>query len=162
MRAHIREHTDKSTEMKAHIWKHRDESTQMRAHRCESTQSRTNIWEHTYESTHTHMTAHIWEHTYMKAQILSTHMRAQRKAHISEHSGEHTSEPAQPRSRGTSHKSHFVWKFTGKMPDPKPKRVILCGNVQEKCRTRIPRPAFYMEIDRKKRTWEGHKSHFLR
>ena len=68
--------------------------------------------EHTYESTH------------MKAHILSTHMKAQRRAHISEHSGEHTYEPAQPQRRGTGHKSHFVWKFTGKMPNPTPTTSI--------------------------------------
>ena len=98
----------------------------------------------------------------MKAHILSTHMKAQERAHRSEHSGEHTYEPAQPRSRGTSHKSHFVWKFTRKMPDPKPKRAVLCRNLQEKCRTRIPRPAFYMEVYKKKRTWGCHESHFVR
>ena len=39
-------------------------------------------------------------------------------------------------------KSHFVWKFKGEMPDPKRKRAILCGNLQEKCQTQIPRTAF--------------------
>ena len=85
---------------------------------------------------------HTFESTHMKAHILITHTKAQRRAYISEHSGEHTYEPAQPPSRGTSHKSHFVWKFIRKMPDPKPKRAILCGNLEDKCRTRIPPPAF--------------------
>ena len=63
-------------------------------------------------------------------------------------------EPAQSKCTWTFHKSHFVWKFTGKMPDPNPgtsfcaslrsqnahghfTRAILCGNLQEKCRTPI-------------------------
>ena len=47
--------------------------------------------ERTYGSTH------IWEHTHM---------------------GAHTYEPAQPKRTWTCHKSRFVWKCTGKMPDP--------------------------------------------
>ena len=62
--------------------------------------------------------------------------------------------PAKSKCTWTFHKSHFVWKFTGKMPDPNPgtsfyaslrsqnahghfTRAILCGNLQEKCRTPI-------------------------
>ena len=40
-------------------------------------------------------------------------------------------------------------------------RAILCGNLQEKCRTQIPGNAFCVEIYRKKRTWTCHKSHFV-
>ena len=50
------------------------------------------------------------------------------------HIGKHTYEPAQPKRTGTGHRSHFVWKFTGKMPDLQPARGILCRNLQEKCR----------------------------
>ena len=40
-------------------------------------------------------------------------------------------------------------------------RAILCGNLQEKCRTRIPGMAFCMQIYRKKRTCTCHKSRFV-
>ena len=40
-------------------------------------------------------------------------------------------------------------------------RAILYGNLQEKCRTRIPGAAFCVEIYRKKRTWTCDKSHFV-
>ena len=60
----------------------------------------------------------------------------------------------------TCHKRHFVRKFTGKMPDANPAasilyepakskciyghvtRGILCGNLQGKCWTLIPRQEF--------------------
>ena len=45
-----------------------------------------------------------------------------------------------------SRKRHFVWKFTGKRPEPNPEKAILCGNVREKCQTQIPRPAFCMSL----------------
>ena len=100
---------------RAHIREHK-RSTQMRAQR------RAHIGEHAYESKHR-----------------STHM----KAHIQEHKGEHTYEPAQPKGTWTCHKSHFVWKFTRKMPD------TLSG--EHLC----------MEIYEKKRTWTCHKSDFV-
>jgi hypothetical protein len=34
-------------------------------------------------------------------------------------------EPAQPKCAWTCHKGHFVWKFTGKMPDAYPAPIIL-------------------------------------
>ena len=46
-------------------------------------------------------------------------------------------------SGGTCYKSHFVWKFKGKVPDPDSRDSILCGNLQEKW------------------TWRRHKSHFV-
>ena len=42
-----------------------------------------------------------------------------------------------------AHKSHVVWKFIGKMPDPFPRTPILCEPAQSK------------------RTWTFHKSHFV-
>ena len=138
--------------------------------------------------------------------------------------GKHTScEPAQPKCRRTLHKSHFVWKFrgkmaaghlqghrfvracasrnahgqstkpfcmrkfTGKMPNilcknpgnTNPRetfcaslrrrnahghvtRGILCGNLQGKCRTRIPRTPVLCEPAQSKCTWTCHKRHFVR
>ena len=81
----------------------------------------------------------------------------------------------------TCQKSHFVWKFTGKKAQAQVTgailwlpgttfwmeveahvtRAILYGNLQEKCRTRMLRSAFCVEIYRKKRTWTCHKSHFV-
>ena len=76
----------------------------------------------------------------------STHMRSQEQA----------------KSTGTScEKSHFVWKFTGKNAHGHVRRAILSGNLQEKCRTRISRHPFCVEIYRKKRAWTLHKSHFV-
>ena len=34
---------------------------------------------------------------------------------------------------GRSHKSHFVWKLTGKMPDASPGASVLCEPAQSKC-----------------------------
>ena len=38
-------------------------------------------------------------------------------------------------------------------------RAILCGNLNEKCRTPSPQEPFCMEIYRKTRTWTWHESH---
>ena len=57
------------------------------------------------------------------------------RAHIREHTYEHT---------WAFHKSHFVWKFTRKMPDPDPAAHVLCEPAQSK------------------RTWTFHQSHFVR
>ena len=57
---------------------------------------------------------------------------------------------AEPKAR----KRQFVRKMTGKMPDPKRARGILCRNLQEKCRTQIPRPAFYASL--RSRNAHGH------
>ena len=60
-------------------------------------------------------------------------------------SGKHTlCEPAQSKFTWTCHKTHFVRKFTGKMPDANPGTSILCEPAQAKC------------------TWACHKSHFVR
>ena len=47
-----------------------------------------------------------------------------------------------PKRTWRGQKSHFVWKFAGKMPDPKPTRDILCGILQENRRTWSPGIAF--------------------
>ena len=52
------------------------------------------------------------------------------KAHMWEHIGEHTYELAQPQRTWTGHKSHFVWKFIGKMPDPNSGVQVLCELAQ--------------------------------
>ena len=44
---------------------------------------------------------------------------------------------------GRSHKSHFVWKFTGKMAEDTSAASVLCEPAQSKC------------------TWTFHKSHFV-
>ena len=56
---------------------------------------------------------------------------------------------------------HFVWKFTGKNAHGHVTRAILCGNLQEKCRTHFYRPPLCVEIYRKKRAWTWHKGHFV-
>ena len=77
--------------------------------------------------------------------------------------------------------THFVWKFKGKKAQAQVTgailwlpgitfwmeveahvaRAILYGNLQEKCRSRISRPPFCVEIYRKKRTWTCQKSNFV-
>ena len=49
----------------------------------------------------------------------------------------------------------ILWKFTGKMLDPKPARGILCGDLQENRRTRILGSTFCARL----RTRNGH-GHF--
>ena len=48
----------------------------------------------------------------------------------------------------TSMKSHFVWKFTGKMPDPIFADGILCGNLQGKTHMDMSEEPFCVEIYR--------------
>ena len=108
---------------RANIWEHK-RSTRMKA----------DIWEHNKE--------HTYESTHMKAHILSTHMKAQRRAYISEHSGVHIWACAAAKQRDKSQEP-FCVEIYRKNARPQAKRAILCGNVLEKCRTRIPRPAFY-------------------
>ena len=76
-------------------------------------------------------------------------MRAQRRKAGPKSEKHMLGECAQWKPKWTCHKSHFVSKFTGKMPDPKPARGILCGDLQEKCRTRSPPAALCVEIYRK-------------
>ena len=63
------------------------------------------------------MIAHTWEHTYE-----STHMRAHRRRKMPDPDAADSvlCETAQSKRTWTFHKSHFAWKFTGKMPDPHP------------------------------------------
>ena len=62
---------------------------------------------------------------------------------------------------GTCYKSHFVGKFTRKVPDPDSAHGILCGNLQDKTHMDISEESFCVEIYRKKRTWTFHKSRFV-
>ena len=57
--------------------------------------------------------------------------------------------------------THFDWKISRKNAHGHFRRAILCGNLQEKCRTLSLRTALRMEIYRKKRTWRCHKSQFV-
>ena len=114
-----------------------DDDTQMRAQRRrhmrahESRHIRAHIWQHTYESRHMRgqiweqLGGHIWEHKW-REQNRSTHMGAHRRAHIWEHIGGDSvlCEPAQSKRTWTFHKSHFVWKFAGKMPHASPTTSI--------------------------------------
>ena len=81
-------------------------------------------------------------------------MRAERRK-TDPKTGKHTvCEPAQSKHTWTCHKSHFVLKFTGKMPGPNPARAILCGNLQERCRTPIPQHQFRASL--RSRNAQGH------
>ena len=51
-------------------------------------------------------------------------------------------EPAQATCAWTFHKSHFVWKFRGKMAADTSGDIVLCESAQSKC------------------TWTFHKIHF--
>ena len=65
-------------------------------------------------------------------------MRAQRRAHIYR--------SLRSRNADRHLTSAFVWKFARKMFDPKPARGILCGHLQENCRSPIPIEPFCVEI----------------
>ena len=54
----------------------------------------------------------------------------------------HRKSGAGPQFRG----ARFVCKFTGKNAHGHFRRAILCGNLQEKCRTPFPGSTFCMEI----------------
>ena len=88
-------------------------------------------------------------------------------------------EPAESKCTWTCQKKHFVRKFTKKMPDASPMAsvlcepaqskctwtcCILCGNLQGKCRTLFPRPAFCASL--RSRNAHGHVKraiwHFVR
>ena len=88
-------------------------------------------------------------------------------------------EPAQSKCAWTCQKKHLVRKFTKKMPDASPMAsvlcepaqskcawtcCILCGNLQGKCRTPFPRPAFCASL--RSRNAHGHVKraiwHFVR
>ena len=149
MRADISKRTYESTHMRAHIWVHTYESTEESTHRRAHTWD--HIGEHTYESTQTR--AHMWKHTHESTQMRA-HTWAQRRKTDSK-TGKHTlCERARWKRRWTCHKSHFMWKYTGQMPDPKPARGSLCGNLQEKCRTQIPRSTFCARL--RSRNAHGH------
>ena len=93
--------------------------------------------------------------------------------------GKHTlCEPAQSKYTWTFHKSHFVWKFTGKTPDPNPPTHVLCEPAQSKRtwtfhkshfvwnftgKTPDPNPPTHVSCEpvQSKRTWTFHKSHFV-
>ena len=80
----------------------------------------------------------------------------------------------------TCHKRHFVRKFTGKMLHASPTDIVLCepaqskctwtqeaflcGNLQGKCRTLLPGPAFCASRCNRNDsncTWTCHKRHFV-
>ena len=57
-------------------------------------------------------------------------------------------EPAQSKCTWTFDRSHFVWKFPGKMPDPNPGDIVSCKPAQSKCTWTFEEP-FRVEIYRK-------------
>ena len=78
-------------------------------------------------------------------------------------------EPAQSKCTWTSHKSHFVRNFTGKVPDAYPGASVLrelahskCTHLQGKCQTLIPGPAFCANLRNRNAQWTGRKRHFVR
>ena len=101
-----------------------------------------------------HIRAHTRQHIYENAHYESTGRG--HKSH-SVASRDHILEG----NVGTCYKSHFVWKFTGKVPDPDSGQGILCGNLQEKTHMDISQGPFCVDIYRKKRSWTLHKSHFV-
>ena len=55
----------------------------------------------------------------------------------------------------------LYWNLQEKNAYGHVRRTILCEHLQEKCRSRIPGPAFCVEIYRKKRTRTLHKRHVV-
>ena len=52
-------------------------------------------------------------------------------------------------ARPQAHKSQFVWKLTGKVPDPDPGAHILCGNLEETTHMDMSQEPFFVYIYRK-------------
>ena len=89
-------------------------------------------------------------------------------------------EPAESKCTWTCHKRHFVRKSTGKMLDANPTasilyepakskciyghvtRGILCGNLQGKCWTLIPRQAFCKSLHSRNAYMDMSQRHFVR
>ena len=64
--------------------------------------------------------------------------------------GKHTlCEPAQSKCAWTFHKSHFVWKIIGKMPDANPATLVLCEPAVE-MHMDISQESFHVQIHREK------------
>ena len=99
---------------------------------------------HTHEGTEEENRSQDREARFVRACAIETHMDIAQEPFCVEN----YSKNAGPQSR----KSHFAWKLTGKMPDPNSgtafcvrlrsrnahghiTRSILCGNLQEECRT---------------------------
>ena len=64
-------------------------------------------------------------------------------------------------AHGKFHKSHFVWRFTGQMPDPKPATHVLCKPAQAK-RTCTFHENHFVEIYRKNAGPQPRARHFVR
>ena len=60
-------------------------------------------------------------------------------------------------------KAHFVRACAVEMHMDRSQEIqeAFCGNLGEKCRTRIPRQAFLCEPAQSKCTWTRHKRHFV-
>ena len=88
-------------------------------------------------------------------------------------------EPAQSKCTWSRRKSHFVWKFTGKIPDANPATPALCEPAQSKCTWTCQKRHFVQKFTGKmpdpypaasilcepapsKCTWTCHKRHFVR
>ena len=94
--------------------------------------------------------------------------------------GKHTlCEPAQSKCTWALHKSHFVWKFTGKVPDANPATLVLYEPAQSKCTRPFHKSHFVWKFTGKmaadtsgasilcepaqsKCTWTCHKRYFVR
>ena len=93
--------------------------------------------------------------------------------------GKHTlRELARSKCTWTCHKSHLVWKLTGKMPDPNPATYVLCERAQSKRTWTFEKSKCVWKFTRKmpdpnpgdivlcepaqsKCTWTCHKTHFV-
>ena len=124
------------------------QSCLFQAKRCLSTTEETIYMraedEQTYESRHVRAQE---EHTYERTHMMREHRKADRGACAAETHTDRSQEPMcveiyRENAGPQAQKSHFVWKFTGKMPDPNSGNSILCA------------PA------KSKRTWTSPRSHY--
>ena len=55
-------------------------------------------------------------------------------------------EPVQSKCTWTLDKSHFAWKFTGKVPDANPATLVLCELARSKCTRTCHKSRFARKI----------------
>ena len=101
----------------------------------------------------THMRSQEWEPHFVRVGAGEIHMDMSEERFCIEI----YRKSAGPQFRG----ARFVWKFIGKKAHGHFRRAILCGNLQEKCRSPFPGPAICMEIYKEKCTRTLHKSNFV-
>ena len=140
MKAHIGQHTDKSPHMREHILEHAEESTEEES-RCQNREAhfaQACAVETCMDMSQEPFCVKIYRKNAGPSlqEVFCGNLQEQYRSPI----------PREPfcveiyrESVGPGFRArHFVWKCTGKNAHGDVTRAILCNNLPEKCRTRIP------------------------